>query len=330
MKDNYRHISAEEIAQDDDFILLVRNNDASQQMLLDQWLLDYPEQQEKLGTARALVEAIAWSVPQLGQDRKASLWEAIEAGTEEGAKIKSLPRRNRWWIGAAAAVALLLLAGWWFSNNDLSGEMQLIAAAPTETITHLLPDESVVSLNAVSELSYVEDNWSKERSLQLKGEAFFEVQKGKKFQVNTTLGTVEVLGTSFNVEERNGRLRVQCYTGKVRVSVNTGESIILNPQEAIDWTGGALRKYPTTNEQAIAWRQQLHHFDGVPLSEVFAELERQYNITVNYSPEIGKRIYEGFFKSGDLEEALTSICWPMKLTYKIQEGSKVVVITTDE
>jgi transmembrane sensor len=43
------------------------------------------------------------------------------------------------------------------------------------------------------------DDWSKERTLSLEGEAFFEVQKGSKFSVVTSDGIVEVLGTSFDV-----------------------------------------------------------------------------------------------------------------------------------
>jgi ferric-dicitrate binding protein FerR (iron transport regulator) len=329
MKDNYQHISAEVIAEDDDFIRLVQGGDANEQLLLEQWLTAHPDQKDKLATARALVLAVDWPVPQLSPNRKARLWDAIAAGTEETTVIKQLPRRNRWVISIAAAITLLLVAGWWYTINMAVGT-QLIVAAPAEMVRHILPDESVVSLNAVSELTYDKHNWQQERSLQLKGEAFFEVKKGAKFQVHTTLGIIEVLGTSFNVEERKGQLTVHCYTGRVRVSVETGESIVLEPQESVRWSGGELRKYTATNEQDIAWQQQLHHFDNVSLPQVLEELERQFGVSVSYPASLANRNYTGFFRSGNLNEALQAICWPMNLNFNVVEDAKQVVITTNE
>ncbi|MEM9052122.1 MAG: FecR domain-containing protein [Bacteroidota bacterium] len=76
-----------------------------------------------------------------------------------------------------------------------------------------LPDGSEVQLNSSSTLAFNKRNFEDERELDLKGEAFFEVKKGVKFTVTTDNGAVEVLGTSFNVNSREERLEVICYTG---------------------------------------------------------------------------------------------------------------------
>ena len=48
----------------------------------------------------------------------------------------------------------------------------------------------------------VENKWKNERSVNLDGEGFFKVAKGSKFDVETSAGTVSVVGTQFNVKNR--------------------------------------------------------------------------------------------------------------------------------
>jgi ferric-dicitrate binding protein FerR (iron transport regulator) len=62
-------------------------------------------------------------------------------------------------------------------------------------------------LNAASKLSFNEKKWADQRALTLEGEAFFKVQKGQTFSVNTTAGVITVLGTQFNVKERKTILK---------------------------------------------------------------------------------------------------------------------------
>ncbi len=88
-------------------------------------------------------------------------------------------------------------------------------AGEQETIE--LPDHSKVQLNASSELTFYASNWEDKRSVQLNGEAFFEVAKGNTFDVLTSLGKVTVVGTAFNVKNRDNYFEVKCYEGAVKV-----------------------------------------------------------------------------------------------------------------
>lgn len=104
----------------------------------------------------------------------------------------------KWLFGMAASLfliagaALLLL-----SSSEIN-----IASKYASTETHNFKDNSVVTLNAGSSIEYDGSNWGEVehgRQVKLTGEAMFDVQKGNKFEVITKNGTVEVLGTSFNV-----------------------------------------------------------------------------------------------------------------------------------
>ena len=71
-------------------------------------------------------------------------------------------------------------------------------------------------------------NGQTKRDLTLEGEAYFKVQKGQTFSVNTTDGVVKVLGTHFNVKQRNNYFEVNCYEGLVSVTYNN-ETVKLPP-----------------------------------------------------------------------------------------------------
>lgn len=320
MKQEYLTYDATELAQDTDFIRWVRQPDDAPSERWVNWLTEHPDQQEKVTTARTLVEAVQWPLPSLSPQEKAGMWAVIDAATPTEARRVQLRTRTWMWT-AAAAVLLLLAAGWWWIQTP---EPTALYAARTEKGYFDLPDGSSVSLNAVTEVQYETSNWKQERRINLDGEAFFEVEKGVPFIVETPYGTVEVLGTSFNVEARPGIFRVNCYTGKVKVSLPNGDSKIITPQQGVEVVDGQLEERTVNNELDIAWQAQIHHFKEQPLDEVFAELERQYPVNIQYPASIAKALYTGSFKNNELEQALQSICWPLNLKFTIAQDQVLI------
>lgn len=320
MKQDYLTYNAEELAQEADFIRWVRATDESLSTDWESWLRAHPEQAQKVEAARALVEAVSWPVPELTDRQRANMWEVIDQATTE-TKVVPLPSRRRWLWSAAAAVALLLAAGWWWSQSPAPTSLY---AARSEKGQFPLPDGSTVSLNAVTEVSYDAGAWAKERRISMQGEAFFEVEKGLPFIVETPYGTVEVLGTSFNVEARLGTFRVNCYTGKVRVTLPGGEPTIITPEQGVEAINGQLVQHTVANRNDIAWQDHIHHFDARPLREVFAELKRQYLVEVDLPESLADHRYTGSFKNDKLEEALQSICWPLQLQYTIDQNQVLI------
>ncbi len=83
--------------------------------------------------------------------------------------------------------------------------------------TIVLPDASKVTLNALSEVEFNKNGWDEKREINLKGEAYFKVQKGKTFDVVTSNGIVAVVGTKFSVKQRHHYFEVKCFEGIVKV-----------------------------------------------------------------------------------------------------------------
>jgi len=214
-----------------------------------------------------------------------------------------------WGVTAAASLALLVCI-----NIQTASQKVLALAGEQKEI--LLPEESIVSLNAGSSISFREKSFEADRVLHLDGEAFFKVNPGSTFSVKTENGTITVLGTSFNVLSRDGRFEVRCYTGKVKVETTANDHLIITPgEQAIksEDVKPLQRDSFILIRESPEWTAGRFNFENQPLTEVVAELERQYAIKVRLDPALEELKYTGLFESGDLEKALYLITWPLHL-----------------
>ena len=220
------------------------------------------------------------------------------------------------WVKYAAAASVLLFGMWfmWPANTTVT-----VTAAAGEQIMGMLPDQSMFTLNAGSELTYDSEGWKTERTLNLEGEAFFEVEKGEKFQVNTANGQVRVLGTSFNVRSRAAILEVKCRTGKVGVSSITGKEFgVLTPQDALSVSGEKLvEKWKIPEVENKSWTEGILRFKNANLGEVLLELERQFDVKINTQDIDIQQVISCNFQNKDLNSALLTTLKPLNIKYTI-------------
>ena len=214
-------------------------------------------------------------------------------------------------VGCAAIYFLL------FSNNLVS-----IETAAAEKRLVQLPDASRVTLNAESEIEYDEKTWVDKRTIYLSGEAYFKVAKGPSFEVNTNVGKITVLGTRFNVKNRENLLEISCFEGTLLLKYGK-EKLTVLPGNMFRIIQGKMTTGIVDAGSEPLWLSNVSYFKKVPFSEVVHELERQYNVDVLIDSEIEKQLFTGSFNHYNLEEALKSISTPMKLQYFINSSSKI-------
>jgi len=231
---------------------------------------------------------------------------------------------RRRWISYAAAACIGLVAFFALYNPTTT-----VDVGNGEHSAYTLPDNSKVNLNAASKITFKVGDFDGDRIVNLEGEAFFEVEKGQSFKVITPNGIVEVLGTSFNVNTRNGQLKVDCRTGKVKVTAKQSSQILTKGLGTkLNANKSALEDtYETNIDQQIGWMNGNFYLEQITLNEIIAELERQFNIEITCDTTLRSRIGLGnyTFKSGDLETALEEITYPLNAGYKV--NGKNVTIT---
>lgn len=232
-------------------------------------------------------------------------------------------RKKTYWLNPLLKIAAVLVIAigvyfTFFFNNTVQVET---LAGEKNTIE--LPDHSLVTLNTLSEIEYNKSQWNDKRIVHLDGEAFFNVTKGKTFEVKTTDGIVMVVGTQFNVKQRDHYFEVKCFEGKVRVSSN-GIERILEMGDSYQILDGKFVESKTVSA-APSWLDNKSVFEAIPFKEVLAEMERQYNIEITYENINTGRLFTGGFVHDNLENALIAITKPMNLTYELS-SSKLVIL----
>jgi ferric-dicitrate binding protein FerR (iron transport regulator) len=239
--------------------------------------------------------------------------EAFKARNPSKKETKIRTLNFKTFYKVAAVLAILLTSSYFlFFNNTTSFETQI-----AQTKTFNLPDNSEVTLNSASKITFNEKKWKEKRDLTLKGEAYFKVQKGQTFTVNTSDGIVKVLGTHFNVKQRNNYFEVHCYEGLVSVTYKN-ETVKLPPGKTFRVINDQIEKVEDYNTANPSWIQHESSFNGIPLNQVIAELERQYDIKIKVKEVDTSKLFTGSFTHTNKDIALQAVTIPLQLSYKTE------------
>ena len=292
MKDNY---TLYELLEDASFQQYVKAPGSQEALLWRQWLEAHPEQRECAEQAKQMVIGLQFKKANLSAEEIEKAWLDVETSIKTGGNVSRSLYGNLY-HGVAATVSLLILAtvSWWVFSASYEMNIQ---TAYGETKFLKLPDGSEVTLNANSYLHYnVQNLQGPERIVNLKGEAFFHVEQRKdhagqhSFSVMTEEGgTIEVLGTAFNVQSRRNVTQVVLESGKVQFKTEK-EATTLEPGEMVEYSG-ATKKVSKKNVQAemySAWKDQKLYFDDTPLTSLALILEDTYGLEVIFKDEMLK------------------------------------------
>ena len=242
----------------------------------------------------------------------------VIASKEKTPKIVEM--KPNWFLRIAAV--LVIGMGLLFTFNTFSSSNEI--AENGKQTTFLLPDNSEVTLNSGSEIEFKKWNWDENRNLNLNGEAYFKVAKGKKFEVNTNLGKVAVLGTQFNVKARNNRFDVTCFEGKVKVNYNNQE-VILTKGTTVSFESNVKIIDQTISETKPLWTSKEMQFDKEKLVNVLEEIQRQYNVSIDASKINTTQLFTGKIPSNNIDVALQSLTSIYHLKYTKSNNSNYVI-----
>ncbi|MBF4518894.1 FecR family protein [Flavobacterium sp. ANB] len=223
------------------------------------------------------------------------------------------------WMFRAAAIFILALGITFFMKFFVP---QTQTANFGEKTTFLLPDNSEVVLNSGSEINYKKWNWNNNRRLELKGEAYFRVAKGRRFEVQTSLGKVSVLGTQFNVKARKNRFDVVCYEGRVKVNYANTQILLTHGQSVSFENGRQVNRNVSVLKPE--WIDNQICFNKENIRTILDEVERQYNITIELNTKDTVSLFTGKLPAKDLNVALQIISTTYHLEAKKVSKNKII------
>ncbi len=234
----------------------------------------------------------------------------------------------------AAAAALLLVAGlawFWLQQAPAGSKTQALFSASTGAAALkqvVLPDSTIVWLNANSTLHWAGDYRKGLRQVQLEGEASFDVRHdtAHPFIVHTADADIRVLGTCFNVATGGPEVatEVALLRGKVAVQLNdkAATGLVLLPGEIASCSvaNGILKKQQADVSGAFSWMNGGFTARDMPLRQVLEKLCMKYGYTLQWSdPEGGRKHISIAFAAQGFNSMLESLCFVNHLHYTIKD-----------
>lgn len=237
---------------------------------------------------------------------------------------------------AAVLLPFILIVGiGWYVNSRTSlfeGTTYTELYVPKgEDARIFFQDGTEAFLNGDTRIRYPERFGLLRREVWLEGEAYFNVKENKRrpFEVHSQNTTVEVLGTSFNVNSyrESDKIRVTLDEGSIAFHTqHNGYTLSPGQQAEYDKITGRLVVTNLMHPSNVSlWKDNVLYFYDSPLAEVISVLERRYNVEFNLlNDEALTYSYTLTTKQTTIDEILVELqkIAPVKFNH---QGDKVYV-----
>lgn len=290
------------------------------------WVEEAPENRDSFIKERRLFDAVM----------------LLKSGRDFAGRLNQLTRKkkSRPYVGVlkyAAVASIVFLAAFLFAerrNAGLYSQIQKVTVPAGQRANITLPDGTNVWLNSKSTLEYPLAFGKKDRRVSLDGQAYFDVTKDRKrpFTVKTSMATVDVLGTKFDVMSfsGSGQFKAMLDEGKVKITADCDpdNEVILAPATKAELDDGKLIVSQVVDFNPYVWKEGLIAFSNCSFLEMMEEFERNYDteIRINNS-NVCKYLYSGKFRIADgLDYALQILQHDINFTYEKDPERNVVII----
>jgi ferric-dicitrate binding protein FerR (iron transport regulator) len=236
----------------------------------------------------------------------------------------------------AAILIIGLLLGISVQYFKKAEPVYFTSIAPKGSVSQMvLPDNSIVYLNAGSQLKYTVEGLKEKREVFLDGEAWFDVTKNEKkpFVVHTPYYDVNVLGTQFNVKayKNDAEIATTLEQGSVQITssdnLKLAQTAILQPGEQLVYNtqNKTINVKDVETRMFTAWKDNKLIFINMNLKELFVVLERKYGVDIQVTNNLILNYhYDGTIKNETILEVLDLLKETLPVKYKI-EGQTILI-----
>lgn len=281
------------------------------------------------------------------------------AGDKNIVSIKRQQQQStkRKWIiyRVAASVLCIFFAGFFWKHINVGAVDENVEITAEKGVRKqcTLPDGTKVWLNADSRLSYRDFKDTKQRLVNLEGEAYFDVAKNKNkpFIIKTEKISIRVLGTAFNVKAYPNEQKTEAtlITGAIELSVNERpkERIVLKPSEKIAVMNSRQTTAPHEKEtgplivtieslskvhvenreyiQETSWIDNKLIFKNETMEELIPKLERWYDVNIQLkAPKVKGYRYTANITDENIAQLLRAMQLIKPFQYKIEDDEIII------
>ncbi|MEO5684811.1 MAG: FecR domain-containing protein [Chitinophagaceae bacterium] len=343
--EKYTQFTLQDFLADDDFIQWAIKPTEENIAFWNAFLVAHPHKEDMVQKAADTIKQYRQQDIFSNESRKNLLWQRIESSIATQPVITS----HRRVVGLTAfmrvAAAVIIIGGlsFWMISRNASPEQYSFATAFGEVKTITLPDQSQVTLNGNSSITY-SGSWKKNaaREVWIKGEGYFNVthlnndsmhiKPAERFIVHCGDLNIEVLGTTFNVKARHGKTNVALITGKIKIDYATAavenKTIVMAPGDYVEYKASKLvaaKKLPKP-AQVSTWTVNEITFTDATLKEIAETLQDNYGYTVSVKEDSLLRLkIEGDISVNNITDLLDVLTTSLNITIQQSAGKHITI-----
>ena len=329
----------------------------------DQWSADADNKAEydQLCQLPALFRTLPCPLLPSDEELKADLIQVAGGPADESTsdatvvafpkRVRPRPNSNRATVAAVAAILVFAVAvfmtvhGYWpFRWQSESWQMYSTAPAQQREVT--LRDGSVVMLGGDTTLRARVAAHSRAAILD-RGEALFRVKHDTQqpFTVRARNGSIEAIGTVFDVRNYSDRVQVTVTEGLVEVVSRTSQvrdvpidgswfstakmsaSVRIEQGQRVSYQMDGSASAPQVTDLMLAtdWTRGFITYNGKPLHEIIEDVQRYYSRRIVLEPAIANLTYTGTFREQDADQWLRNLSLIFSVEVVDQDSNSVVI-----
>lgn len=349
-KQKYNHFKCKDFLLDDDFRAWLAGTAPEKNHLWEKWLTSNPSVRTEVEKAKKLFYALKFKEDNTETNDVDLQWSKLESVilnkvSDQDFEINKPVKRIFTFfnlVAAASVIAILSFSTYYFllpAKQKVSIETVQKKTGNGQQLKIVLPDGTLVTLNAGSALSYPQQFEDTLREISLTGEAFFKVVPNSKspFIIHTGDVTTRVLGTSFNVRAypETKEVQVAVVEGKVKVKATTIQG---NEENSVFVTRSEMATFQKHEQELIVsaydekeqigWKDGILYFEKSDFTSTVKKLERWYGVKIQISDM--KRMdstwrFNGKFQNRPLDYILGVMSYPNLFSYKIKKDTVTIL-----
>jgi len=201
-------------------------------------------------------------------------------------------KKSKKFLQIAASIVMIFSLGlsYFYSDNETDIVYRNTTTCPKK---YTLIDGSTITLNQNSSLVQKKYFNSKNRFVELQGEAFFEIQKNKSlpFIIKTKTIFTKVVGTKFNINSNEEYINVSVNEGLVKV-YNDKDTIdaTVNTQITYDLKHNILTENSIKSDLFNLWTKDEYVLNNITIAELSRIFESVYDHQIIFKNEKIKKM----------------------------------------
>lgn len=205
-----------------------------------------------------------------------------------------------------------------------------------ETAQFIFQDGTKVLVGSDSRIKFPKKFSFAKREVYLEGEAYFQVTSDKRwpFIVNLSGPSIEVLGTSFNVQAYadEEQITVALDEGSIQMTTTPENTYKLIPGDILIYDKSNMKchienKPNNVSKNILAYKENIIIFNMTPLSEVVRILNRKYNYTFRYNnDQLDSICFTTTFKGNTIDEIITELKEISTLSFNVDHSKRIIEI----